>query len=154
MILRGFIVKTKLNICFILLLTLIASCRSAVPQSDELQKQEHLIWVYTNLLRRHQADLPELVRTKEADKLARDASCMFLKGKWDKSDSDRKVALNADISVENYYQDSENVVDRAIQTWYHDEKAMRNLLNPSYHKTGIGACKVDQITFFTQILYR
>lgn len=146
--------KTKLNICLILLLGLITSCRGAVSQSDELQKQEYKIWMYTNLLRRHQADLPELVRTEEADKLAREASCMFLKGKWDKSDSDRKVALNADILAENYYQDSVDVVDRAIKVWYRDEKAMRNLLNPNYQKTGIGACKVEQITFFTQIFYK
>lgn len=131
-----------------------ASCRGAASQSDELQKQEHILWINTNLIRRNQADLPELVRTEEADKLARETSCMFLKGEWDKSDSDRKVALNADISAENYYQDSEDVVDRAIQVWYRDEKAMRNLLNPSYHKTGVGACKAGQITFFTQILYR
>jgi hypothetical protein len=93
---------------------LVASCQSATPQSSELQKQEHKLWMNTNLIRRSQADLPELVRTEEADKLARDASCMFLDGKWDKSDSDRKVALGADVSAENYSQDYENTADKAI----------------------------------------
>jgi hypothetical protein len=93
---------------------LVASCQSATPQSSELQKQEHKLWINANLIRRNQADLPELVRTEEADKLARDASCMFLDGKWDKSDSDRKVALGADVSAENYSQDYENTADKAI----------------------------------------
>lgn len=132
-----------------------ASCRGAASQSDELQKQEHILWINTNLIRRNQADLPELVRTEEADKLAREASCMFLKGKWDKSDSDRKVALGADISFESYYQDSsDNPADQAIRVWYQDEKVMKNLLDPRYQKTGVGGCKSGIFTFLTQIIYR
>ncbi|WRH66702.1 MAG: CAP domain-containing protein [Planktothrix sp. GU0601_MAG3] len=147
--------KNRLEIGFGLILTfLITSCQGATPQSSELQKQEHKLWINTNLIRRHQADLPELVRTEEADKLARDASCMFLKGKWDKSESDRKVALGADVSAENYSQDYENTADKAIAIWYRDEKAMKNLLNPVYHKTGVGTCKSEQFVFFTQIYYR
>jgi hypothetical protein len=110
-----FALKNRLKFGFGLALALlVASCQSATPQSSELQKQEHKLWMNTNLIRRSQADLPELVRTEEADKLARDASCMFLDGKWDKSDSDRKVALGADVSAENYSQDYENTADKAI----------------------------------------